>query len=97
VLAVLEETISALIKSEKQAVKELHAIHRIAKRKRILKDFRQILEAVFYAYANDQRIDSFYESAPAFLQFILRTLAWLSDDRLQENLSILESRPAARS
>ena len=70
--AVLEETISAILSNEKQAVRELRLIHRIAKRKKILNDYKEILDSIFRSYAKGQSIHSFYQSPPSFLQFVLR-------------------------
>lgn len=69
---VLEETISALLSREKEALNRLRLIHRISKRKRILKEYRQVLDEVIEAYAKDQRSSSFFMSPPPFLKWVLR-------------------------
>jgi predicted nucleic acid-binding protein len=93
--AVLEETISALLSNEKNALRELRLIHRIAKRKKILNDYKEILDSIFHSYARGQPVPSFYQSPPPFLQFVLRdptegtltnlrSLAQDSQDQIQQ-------------
>ena len=70
--AVLEETVSGLLSNEKQVIQRLRLIHCIAKRKRLLNEFRPILDGVIKAYAKDQRVPSFFMATPPFLKVVLR-------------------------
>lgn len=82
--AVLEETVSGLLSNEKQVIQRLRLIHRISKRKRILNEYRPILDGVVTAYANNDRVPSFFMSPPPYLKVVLRNQSRKTLDGLRE-------------
>lgn len=82
--AVLEETVSGLLSNEKQVIQRLRLIHRIAKRKRLLNEFRPIVDGVIEAYAKDQKVPSFFIAPPPFLKVVLRNQSRETLDGLRE-------------
>jgi predicted nucleic acid-binding protein len=82
--AVLEETVSGLLTNEKQVIQRLRLIHRISKRKRILNEYRPILDGLITAYANNHRVPSFFISPPPYLKVVLRNQSRKTLDGLRE-------------
>ena len=62
--AVIEETVLAVLDSEKEALARLQLIRRLAKRKRIIKSPDQILRGDIVAYSQNVKLPSHYISPP---------------------------------
>ena len=60
--ALLEETTSAILSAEKESISRLRLIHNIAKRKRILRPYQDIIKTVITGYAKDEGSGSFFMS-----------------------------------
>jgi len=69
--ALLEETVSALLSSEQDALSRLKMFHRMTPRKRVLNDYLEILKAIISAYATGGPVGSFFQSGH-FLQGLLK-------------------------
>lgn len=82
--AVLEETVSGLLSNEKEVIERLRLIHRISKRKRLLNEFRPILDGIIEAYAKDRKVPSFFIAPPPFLKVVLRNQSRKTLDGLRE-------------
>ena len=71
-IEVVEETISAIISVPKEAVQRLKLIHKLAKRKRMIKHHTEFIQAV-HAYANGGKVHSPFSSPPLLMRKFLTT------------------------
>jgi len=69
---VLDETTSAILSDEKQALDRLELILRIAKRNQILIRYQDIIDKVVQAYATGTQVQNFLEPPPFRLKEVLK-------------------------
>lgn len=69
-IEVAEETMSAIFAAPKEAIGRLKLIHKLAKRKRMIKHHTEFIQAV-YAYANAEKDHSPFTSPPLLMRRFL--------------------------
>ncbi len=86
---VIEETISAILSSPNEAIGRLRLIHKLAKRKRMIKPHTDFVQAV-HAYAAGEEVTSPFISPPLVVKKVLTTpdLEELRDIAIETNAQI---------